>query len=145
MEKVLIVDGHSAIYATPWLLDIHQDNQSAGRESLIRELSQLQDMSDFHVVIVFDGKGVSRSHEGGNEKEILVIYSRGSETADRVIERIAVQQAKKYDVQVASNDRMVLDSTYASGAHGMSITSLWDLVEHTISVYQKQFRGKKRT
>lgn len=140
MEKVLIIDGHSAIHATSWLLELHDENQMAGRDALVRELSQLQDMTDFHVVVVFDGKGASRSHEGGDEKEILVIYSRGNETADRVIERIAVQQAKKYDVQVASNDRMVLDSTYTSGAHGMSITNLWDLFENALSRYQKKYR-----
>ncbi len=140
MEKVLIVDGHSAIHATDWLLDIHTDHHESGREALVRELTQLQQMTDFYVVIVFDGKGHTRGKQGGNEKEALVMYSRTNETADRVIERIAVQQAQKHDVQVASNDRMVLDSCSVSGAHVMSITNLWELVDVQLSSVRKKFR-----
>ena len=129
MEKLLIVDGHNVIHCTDWLNDIHRQDQELGREKLILELSEFQAMSDFSVVLVFDGKGARRGYEGGNQKDILVIYSKTGETADRVIERIALQQSKKNDVQVISNDRMVLDSCFASGAHGMSVISLWELID----------------
>ena len=64
MEKILIVDGHSVIHATDWLLEIHDNHPESGREALVRELCNLQNMSDFHVVLVFDGKGFSRGKKG---------------------------------------------------------------------------------
>ncbi len=105
MEKVLIVDGHSAIHATDWLLDIHTDHHESGREALVRELTQLQQMTDFYVVIVFDGKGHTRGKQGGNEKEALVMYSRTNETADRVIERISVKANQMLGRQIGEHQR----------------------------------------
>lgn len=133
MEKVLIVDGHSAIYSTEWLFNIHADHPESGREALARELSELQNRSDFHVVLVFDGQGHKRSKRGGTDKDILIVFSRSNETADRVIERIVAQQGDKYDIQVASNDRMVLDSCSVSGAHVMSITNFWEFIDSQMS------------
>ena len=140
MEKVLIVDGHSAILITDWLAEIHASHQESGRNALVKELAEFQNLTDFHVVIVFDGKGNSRDKQGGNEKDPLVMFSRTNETADRVIERIAVQQSKKYDVQVASNDRMVLDSCSVSGAHVMSIKGMWDMIDKQLSMVRKNHR-----
>lgn len=136
MEKLLLVDGHSAIHSTEWLNDIHKNYQESGRLALIKELNEFQNITDFKVVLVFDGQGCTRDKSGGNEKEILVIYSRTSETADRVIERISVQQSSRNLVEVASNDRMVLDSCSASGAHVMSITNMWEFIDKKISNYR---------
>jgi len=140
-EKLLLVDGHSAIYSTDWLKDIHESHQESGRRALVKELTEFQNMSDLKVVIVFDGKGALRGKEGGTEKDPLVIFSRTNETADRVIERIAAQQASKNDVEVSSNDRMVLDSCSASGAHVYSITGLWDKLDKILSCQRKKFRS----
>ena len=132
MEKVLIVDGHSAIFSTPWLRELHNTNTDAGRDALIRELNDYQNLSDTYVVLVYDGKGKRIDREGGTEKEILILYSKTNQTADTIIERLAAKQSKKHQVQVASNDRMVLESCYASGALAMSIDSLWDLVDYDL-------------
>jgi len=129
MEKVLIVDGHSAIHATPWLLDLHRTNTDAGREALVRELSDFQNLTEYYVIIVFDGKGSKVDKQGGSEEEILVIYSRTNQTADTIIERLVAKQGRKHDINVASNDRMVLESCYASNAHVMSIDQLWDTID----------------
>ena len=140
MEKILVVDGHSVIYATDWLLKIHNDHPESGREALVREMSEFQNMTSFLVVLVFDGKGHTRGKKGGTQKDILTMYSRSNETADRVIERIAVQQAAKHDVQVVSNDRMVLDSCSVSGAFVMSVTTMWELIDNAVSSVKKQYR-----
>jgi len=131
MERVLIVDGHSVLHATDWLLDLHRQNQGVARERLVTEMSEFQCVSDYSVVLVFDGQGSRIDKQGGSETEALVMYSRSRETADAVIEKLAVRHAVKYDVIVASNDRMVLDSCAVSGAHGVSVRGLWDLVDNT--------------
>jgi len=129
MDKALIVDGHSAIFSTSWLRDIHNTNPDAGRDALIRELSNFQNQSNYSVILVFDGKGSRIDKQGGSEKDILILYSRTNQTADIIIERLAAKYSKGYELQVASNDRIVLESCYASGALAMSIDSLWELID----------------
>ncbi len=136
MEKVLIVDGHSAIHATPWLLDLHRVNMSSGRDALVRELSDFQNLTSYYVVLVFDGQGAKVEKHGGSETDIMIMYSQTNQTADAVIERLVARQGKKHDVQVGSNDRMVLESCYASGAHVMSIDQMWDLINGGVDARQ---------
>ena len=138
MGKILLVDGHNVIHSTEWLLEVHENHPESGREALVRELSELQNMTEFHVVIVFDGKGHSRGKQGGTKKEVLVMYSRSNETADRVIERIVQQQAVKDEVQVVSNDRMILDSCSASGAFVMSVKNMWEMVDGELSKWKNR-------
>lgn len=129
MDKVLIVDGHSAIFSTPWLREVHFTNPDSGRDALTQELSNFHNLSDYSVILVFDGKGSKIDKEGGSDRDILILYSRTNQTADTIIERLAAKHAKRYDLRVASNDRMVLESCYASGALAMSIDGLWDLID----------------
>lgn len=129
MDKVLIVDGHSAIFSTPQLAEEHTRNANRARLELIRLLTYFQDVSDYHVVLVFDGKGEKLDSLVRQDLDILVMYSRASQTADAVIEKIVAQHAGKYDVQVASNDRFVLDTISLSGAFPMSIRRMWELID----------------
>ena len=129
MDKVLIVDGHSAVFSTPDLAEIHQHDMRGARTELMRDLTHFQDTSDYHVVLVFDGKGEKLDQELRQEKDILVMYSKTNQSADAVIERIVAQHAKKFKVEVASNDRFVLDTISVFGAFPMSIRRMWELVE----------------
>jgi len=129
MDKVLIVDGHSAVFSTPDLAEIHQHDMRRARTELMRDLTHFQDTSDYHVVLVFDGKGEKLDQELRQEKDILVMYSKTNQSADAVIERIVAQHAKKFKVEVASNDRFVLDTISVFGAFPMSIRRMWELVE----------------
>jgi len=133
MEKVLIVDGHSAIFSTPALKELHTVNPDAGRDALIRELNDYQNLSGTSVVLVYDGQGKRIDREGGTERDILILYSKTNQTADTIIERLAAKHAKRYPVYVASNDRMVLESCYVSGAFTMSISNLWNMIDEDLS------------
>ncbi|WP_143183378.1 NYN domain-containing protein [Rubritalea squalenifaciens] len=130
MQSILIVDGHSAIFATEYLLQLHRDNPGMARTELHRELTRFQDTSSYAVVLVFDGKGHDRDQPLRGEEDIMVIYSKTGETADTVIERLAARFADKYQLVVASNDRMVLDCVSAFGATPSSIRSMWAMIDH---------------
>ncbi len=80
------------------------------------------------MVLVFDGKGEKLDALMRQDLDILVMYSRVNQTADAVIERIVAQHAEKYDVEVASNDRFVLDTISVFGAMPMSIRRMWELI-----------------
>ncbi|MBB5352222.1 putative RNA-binding protein with PIN domain [Haloferula luteola] len=126
MERLLVVDGHSAIFAMDELRSLHQGpTRHLARLELTRRLRDLGDRSGWAVVVVFDGRRSERNFEGGREEGIMVVYSKGTETADAVVERIAARFAMKGDeVRVASNDRMVLTTALAFGATGIRIPDL---------------------
>jgi len=129
MQRVIIIDGHSVIHSTAVLEQLHAQDMYSARVKLHRDLSDFQCISDYSVLIVFDGKGAKRSKERGSDSEAMVIYSSGGETADAVIEKLCVKYAQRYDVSVVSNDRMVLDSVSASGGFSMSVRHFWEIVE----------------
>ncbi len=128
MDKVLIVDGHSVVFSTADLAEVYRGDGRVARNMLMRELTLYQDMNEVSVVLVFDGRGKTLDSEPRQDKDILVMYSRDGQTADTVIERIVAKHAVSYDVTVVSNDRMVLDTISAFGAHPMSVRMMWEIV-----------------
>lgn len=127
--QIIIVDGHSAIFSSEHLAEIHRRSGEEARASLIRELRWLQDTSDFVVVVVFDGKSSIDDLPATTGDDIMVVFSKNGASADSVIERMAAKHAEKYEVRVASNDRAVLDTISIAGAFPMSIRSLWEMID----------------
>lgn len=124
-EKILLVDGHSAIFALSEFRSLHRGpTRRVARLELIKWLQRFADLSDWNTVVVFDGKQAERGIEGGKDTNVLVLYSRDGETADSVIERLAARFAEKDDVYVASNDHMVRTTCAVFGASTMSIEAL---------------------
>lgn len=83
----LLVDGHSVIYAWPVLRQLHQTRPAQARQELINLLQQLQDISEWRVTIVFDGKfGTTPTRR---DNDIVITYSTTDETADSIIERMS--------------------------------------------------------
>lgn len=127
--KVFIVDGHSAIFTSESLADLHRQSGELARTELIRALRWFHDMSDYAVVVVFDGKSGGDLPASTTGEDIMVVFSQGGASADAVIERMAARHSEKYEVFVASNDRGVLDAISASGAFPMSIRAMWELID----------------
>lgn len=142
MAWILIVDGHSAIFTLSERREVHAVSGLRARGELVSWLTAYSDHCDWHVVVVFDGRGESRGREGGTERDVLVIYAKGIETADSVIERMVARQAGKDRMRVASNDRMVLDTCAAFGAEGMSIRNLEEEVERVLKAARRSWRGQ---
>ena len=127
-SRILIVDGHSALFSWPELAAAHTRNTAAARERLVKILTALQDSTEWTVAVVFDGKGVKASSEtepGG----IAVLYSRSGQTADSIIERLAAKYAPGHDVTIATNDRMERTTTEAFGCTSISIDQLRDEIQ----------------
>ena len=124
-QKILIVDGHSMIFAWPELASQHQRNTAVARESLVRMLTGLQDASEWTVAVVFDGKGVKASSDSAPHG-IAVFYSKSGQSADSLIERLAAKYASGYTVFVATNDRMERTTVEAFGCESLSAEQLLD-------------------
>lgn len=99
------------------------------RLELVKWLRNFGDSSDWHVVVVFDGRQAERGTEGGKEDGILVMYSRAGETADTIIERLAARFSEKDRVRVASDDSMVRTTVSAFGGEAVRIASLEVMVD----------------
>ncbi|MBK1792673.1 NYN domain-containing protein [Persicirhabdus sediminis] len=139
MQRVIIVDGHSVIFASDELRTLHDRDQPAARQQLIDDLNHYQDITGANVVLVYDGKQTKRGQAGGTNSEILVLYSKNGQTADSVIERIVAQKAAKFDITVASNDRMELDTVAAFGGHCMSARSLLEDIDRQLGNFRREW------
>ena len=119
-RRILLVDGHSVIFAWPDLAEIHRRNTASARENLVRRLTALQDSSEWEVAVVFDGRGTKASSES-EPSGIAVFYSKSGQTADEIIERLAAKYAATCEVTVATDDHMERTTVEALG--GMSIST----------------------
>ena len=125
--QYLLVDGHSIIFAWPELRALHERRTSLARESLTRQLRDFQDWTGIHVVVVFDGRGGTVSHEAA-PGEVQVFYSRAGQTADSIIERLASKYAERFQLIVATGDYLEQETTSACGAATLSPEGLRDLL-----------------
>ena len=69
-------------------------------------LTGLQDNTDWHVAVVFDGAGTKTTGATSGPRGIQVFYSTADQSADSVIERLAAKYAERYEVTVATDDLM---------------------------------------
>ena len=126
--RVLIVDGHSMIFQWPDLTLQHAKSGAATRDALVRMLTGLKDNSDWHIAVVFDGKG-TRTSEASEPHGVQIFYSKDGQTADSVIERLAAKYAGAYDVTVATDDIMERTTVESFGAISMSAVQLREEID----------------
>ena len=129
--RYLIVDGHSVIFAWPELRTLHQRRSSLAREALVKRLRDYQDWTGTRVVAVFDGKGHDVT-DSADPHEIQVFYSRKGQTADSVVERLASQYAKDFDLTVATSDTLERQTVTSFGAVSISPDTLREMIEESV-------------
>lgn len=121
--EFLIVDGHSVIFAWPELRELHVRRSSLARDELVKRLRHYQDWTGTRVVVVFDGKGAQISSTA-DPGEIQIFYSRGGQSADAVVERLASKYARGFRIAVATDDLLEQETVAACGAETISCDGL---------------------
>lgn len=116
-QRVLIVDGHSIIFAWDDLREMHSRSESraAAREALVRRLVHIQDVRQTKVVIVFDGQGPVATQDPAAAHGLQVFYAARGQTADTVVERLVAVYAETYDITVATCDNMERQTVISLG------------------------------
>ena len=144
-RRILLVDGHSVIFAWPDLAEIHRRNTASARENLVRRLTGLQDSTAWEVAVVFDGRGAKASSDSVPHG-IAVFYSKSGQTADEIIERLAAKYAATCDVTVATDDHMERTTVEALGGMSISTDQLLSEIESAGSALRERIQnlGKKR-
>lgn len=139
--QILIVDGHSIIFAWPELRALHNSKTAPAREKLTRILTEYQDWSGTHVVLVFDGRGPTISEEtepGG----IQVFYSNTGRTADDIIERLVAKYGMLYSITVATSDLLEQQTAIAFGGNCISADGLRKLVTTARSDFNRELKRR---
>ena len=141
--RVLIVDGHSVIFAWPEVRAMHGRRTALAREAVIKALTEYQDSSGVHVVAVFDGKG-DRANEATEPGGIQVFYSGADQTADDIIERLVAKYAEKHEITVVTSDRLEQITVNTFGAAWMAAESLGSLLAEGRQELDRQLKKLKR-
>lgn len=142
--QIVIVDGHSVIYAWEDLRRLHVEpaRRYLARVELMKRLRLYQDVSGVRVVVVFDGVGAKVSEER-ETCGLQVFYARSGQTADSVIERLVAKYATTYPIRVATADGMERDTVEAFGGASCSPDELLYEVEKAEAELARRITGAR--
>ncbi len=141
--RVLIVDGHSVIFAWPEIRALHARRTALARNALVKALTEYQDNSDVHVVAVFDGKG-PRASETTEPGGIQIFYSGADQTADNIIERLVAKYSQRHDITVATSDHLEQMTVNTFGASWISAETLPSLIQEARQSLNRELKKLKK-
>jgi len=130
MTEYLLVDGYNIIHAWEDLKELSKINIEAARNKLMDILCNYQGFKKCVLIVVFDAYKVD-----GYELEIQkyhnihVVYTKQAETADMYIEKVVHQIGRKYNVRVATSDRVEQVVTLGQGGTLVSAREFLEEVE----------------
>lgn len=130
--EYLLVDGYNIIFAWPELKELADVNLDAARTRLQDILCNYQGYKKCKVILVFDGYKVK-----GNPGEVLeyhnihVIFTKEAETADQYIEKVTQQIGRRYQVAVATSDKLEQIIIMGRGAMRLSARDLQKEISET--------------
>lgn len=132
LSEYLLVDGYNIIFAWEELKELAQENLDSAREALIEVLNNYQGYRKCSIIAVFDAYkvkgGVRREERHGN---IDVVFTKEAETADTYIERTTHEMKGKYQVRVATSDRLEQMIIMGNNAFKISAKEFKAEIEHT--------------
>ena len=115
----IIIDGYNMIRQSPELSKWERMDIQQGREALIDWLVAYKRQRPHKITVVFDGSNAPTvSPRRDRVKGIAVRFSRGGETADAVIKRMARQEKEK--ALVVTSDREIIEAAASQGAATIS-------------------------
>ena len=129
-EKYLLVDGYNIIFKWPELNELAKDNVDGARERLNDILCNYQAQKGCKLIVVYDAYRV-KGHptEFFRYHNIIVVYTKEAETADRFIERFAHENAKQTDISVATSDGLEQIIIRGAGCRLVTANDLLDDVK----------------
>lgn len=130
--EYLLVDGYNIIFAWPELKALADVNLDGARAKLQDILCNYQGYKRCQVILVFDGYKVK-----GNPGEVTqyhnihVIFTKEAETADQYIEKVTQQIGRRYQVAVATSDKLEQVIILGKGAMRLSARDLFKEISET--------------
>jgi small GTP-binding protein len=129
-EEYLLVDGYNIIFAWKELKELSEINIDSARDKLIDIMCNYQGYTGVTLILVFDAYKV-KNNQGSEMKHnnIYVVYTKEAETADQYIEKTVHKIGHKYNVTVATSDRLEQMIIWGGGAMRMSAAGLKEAVD----------------
>ena len=139
-DKYLLVDGYNVIFAWKELKELADINIDGARGQLMDILSNYQSIKGCNLILVFDAYRIQ-----GHKTEILtyqnihVVYTKEAETADQYIERFTHENAKNYDITVATSDGLEQIIIRGQGCQLISSRELEVEIRKTLEEFRERF------
>ena len=136
MSLHIIIDGYNLIRQSAALRRCERRDLAAGRDALLRRLAAYRKLKPHRITVVFDGEQTPLPV--GERDRVLGIdvrFSRGGESADAVIRRMAAREKER--ALVVSSDREVTDFAAARGAAVVDSPAFEERIEIAACVGQK--------
>ena len=133
----ILVDGYSLLHNWPEVAPGKPRHSAAARQELIRTLTLYRDAIGTPITIVFDGAGNAAATSEPSTPELEILYSRGGQTADQIIERVAARMEGIGEVLAVTDDYAERDTVLY---HGGMASSCANFIESVDSVLHEQER-----
>lgn len=129
-DACLLVDGYNVIFAWEELKQMAADNLDSARTRLADYLCNYQGIRKMNLILVFDAYRVkSHDTEVFDYHNIHVVYTKEAKTADAYIEKFAHENGKKYDITVATSDRLEQIIIIGAGCRRISSRELQEEIQ----------------
>lgn len=139
-EEYLLVDGYNIIFAWEELKELAKAELGAARGRLLDILSDYQGIRGCHLMAVFDAYRVEgHATEVFRYHNIFVVYTKEAETADQYIEKFAHENAKKYQITVATSDGLEQVIIRGQGCGLVSASELLEEIAHARAKLRKGY------
>lgn len=121
MAEYLIIDGYNIISKWPDLAENKQKNIEFARQKLNNIIQKYIDYKGIKVTIVYDGAGPDKSIINGSPE---IIFSKGTESADSIIESLVYNHQSPEQIIVATDDNIQRNFIVTAGAWYVSANDL---------------------
>ena len=143
-EEYLLVDGYNIIFAWQELNELAQHNIDSARDKLMDIMCNYQGAKKVNLILVFDAYKVSGGQgEVFDYHNIHVVYTKEAETADQYIEKVTHELSRKYQVTVATSDRLEQMIIRGAGARRISAPGFYEEVMNTIQEVRENIEREK--
>lgn len=142
----ILIDGYSLLHNWPELAPGHARHSERARDELTHILTKYHDATGEVLTIFFDGSGPVRSGpKAASNRNVEILFSRGGQTADDMIERAAHRFQEYGEVLVVTNDFAERDTVSGMGAQVASCENFIRMVESALTDLQDDLRNYNRT
>lgn len=146
MKQYLLVDGYNIIFAWEELKALAESNIDAARDKLIDLLCDYQGYKQCNLILVFDAYKV-QGNQGSVQKihDIYVVFTKEAETADQYIEKTVHEMGRKYQVTVATSDRLEQVIILGQGAARISAREFLEEILQTRQKVREDVQNRRQS
>lgn len=122
---ILLVDGYNIIGDWSELRELKKESLADARDRLIEQMAEYRSYKGWRVIVVFDAHLVPGIEAKNMRRDIEVIFTKESETADEQIEKLATSLNNRRDqIHVATSDMTEQRVIFGKGALRISAREL---------------------